>query len=99
MKLAIIPIYRVLGSYEIIFTKHLVQCQDQSKHSETYRNTGHNLVLEPKDRKEKMNENNKIPQMRQTWPPVGMHDLANALGYFSVEAEVEFIKVRSLSNN
>ena len=53
MKLAIIPIYRVLGSYEIIFIKHLVQCQDQSKHSETYRNTGHNLVLEPKDKKEK----------------------------------------------
>ena len=48
MKLAIIPIYRVVGSYEIIFIKYLVQCRDKSN-----RKTGYHLVLEPKDKNEK----------------------------------------------
>lgn len=48
LKLAIIPIYRVIGSYEIIFIKYLVQRQDKSN-----RKTGHHLVLEPKDKNEK----------------------------------------------
>ena len=41
----------------------------------------------------------KILQRERLSHPRESIDLANGLGYFSVEAEVEYVRMRKLSNN
>lgn len=82
----------------MLLHKPLVQHQDQRKLAELYRRMGHNLALEPKGE-------NEDGQWRNFPKETDLATKENALilqmlwGYFPVEAEVEYIKVRRLSSN